>query len=279
MIHIRSVLVALAFVAPLAGAQQQRSDRDFQWDGQISEGRWVYVRNLNGEVRVERGSGSRLEVTAEKRWRRGNPDDVAIEVTRIGSGDRDILICAVWREVTRECDENGYRTYDRNNRDRDDRWDRDRNDVAVDIVIRLPQGVRLDASSVNGGLDISGATDEVEAHTVNGRIRASSSGGPIRAATVNGDIDVQMSRLGNENLHFNTVNGSIDVTVPDGLDANVTMSTVNGRVGSDFPMTLNGRINPRRITAQIGRGGPRLEFTTVNGSIDLKRGGSGRSER
>jgi hypothetical protein len=278
MIRIRSGLVALALVAPLAGAQQQRSDRDFRWDGQVSEGRWVYVRNLNGEVRVERGSGSRVEVTAEKRWRRGNPDDVTIEVTRIGSGDRDILVCAIWRDVTRECDENGYRTYDGSSRNRNDRWERERNDVAVDIVIRLPAGVRLDASSVNGALDISGATVEVEAHTVNGGIRASSSGGPIRANTVNGDIDIQMARLGDEDLRFHTVNGSIEVTVPDGLNADVTMSTVNGRVGSDFPMTLNGRINPRRINATIGRGGPRLEFTTVNGSIDLRRG-SGRSER
>lgn len=277
MIRIRSGLVALALVAPLAGAQQQRSDRDFRWDGQVSEGRWVYVRNLNGEVRVERGSGSRVEVTAEKRWRRGNPDDVTIEVTRIGSGDRDILVCAIWRDVTRECDENGYRTYDRNRRDDNDRWGRN-NDVAVDIVIRLPGGVRLDASSVNGALDISGATAEVEAHTVNGGIRASSSGGPIRAGTVNGDIDVQMARLGSENLQFNTVNGSIEVTVPGELNADVTMSTVNGRVGSDFPMTLNGRINPRRINATIGRGGQRLQFTTVNGSIDLRRG-TGRSER
>jgi hypothetical protein len=272
MTHLRTGLLALALAAPLAGAQQ-RSDRDFQWDGQISEGRWVYVRNLNGTVRVERGSGSRLEVTAEKRWRRGNPDDVTIEVTRVGSGDRDIVVCAIWRDVTERCDERGYRTYNRDRRDRRDRDDdRADRDVAVDIVIRLPEGVRLDASSVNGGIDISGATAEVEAHTVNGGIRATSAGGPIRAGTVNGDIDVRMARLGDQNLRFNTVNGSIEVTVPNGLDANVSMSTVNGRVGSDFPMTLNGRINPRRINATIGRGGPRLEFTTVNGSIDLRRG-------
>lgn len=276
MIRFCSGLLALALIAPVAEAQRssrddspQRTDRDFRWDGAIDEGSWLYVRNLNGSVKVERGSGSRVEITAEKRWRRGNPEDVTVEVTRVGSRDRDIVVCAVWKEVTRECDENGYRTYDRNRRDRWD--DRNDDDVSIHFTIRLPDGVKLDASSVNGELDIGGATAEVEAHTVNGGIRATSSGGPVRAGTVNGDIDVVMGRMGDRDMDFNTVNGSIEVTVPGELDADVTMSTVNGRVGSDFPMMLRGRINPRSISATIGRGGRRLEFRTVNGSIDLRR--------
>jgi hypothetical protein len=50
------------------------------------------------------------------------------------------------------------------------------------------------------------------------------------------------------------------------------MRTVNGHVSSDFPMTVNGRISPRRITATIGRGGMRLDLSTTNGSIELRRG-------
>ena len=257
----------LGFTLAVPTVEAQQSDRDFRWTGNVGTSRWLYVRNLNGTIRVERGSGSQAEVTAEKRWRRGNPDDVRIEVTRVGSGDQDVVICAVWRDHTDRCDERGYRTYN----NRRNRWDRD-DDVVVDFVVRLPAGVRLDASSVNGRLDISGASSEVEAHTVNGGIRAESTGGPVRASTVNGDIDVRMAAPGTADLHFETVNGSIDVTVPDNLNATVSMRTVNGSVGSDFPMTLNGRINPRRITATIGSGGPRLEFSTVNGSIDLRKG-------
>jgi hypothetical protein len=256
-----------------AGAQEQSSaDRDFRWDGPLASGRWVYARNLNGSVRVERATGSRLEVTAVKRYRRGNPEDVRVEVTRVGSGDGDVLVCAIWRDITEECDEQGYRT--RNNRDRRDRWSRDRDDddVSLEITVRVPDGVRVDVSSINGGLNIDGATSVVEAHTVNGGINARSSGGPVNASTVNGDIDVRMGALGTGALDFSTTNGSIEVTVPDGLNADVTMRTVNGNVGSDFPMTVNGRISPRRISATIGRGGMRLELSTVNGSIDLRRG-------
>jgi Putative adhesin len=253
-----------------AAAQGSQSDRDFRWDGAISSGRWAYVRNLNGSVRVERASGGRLEVTAVKRWRRGDPEDVRVEVTRVGSGEGDILVCALWRDITEDCDERGYRT--QNNRRRD-RWSRDNDDdVSLEITVRVPEGVKVDLSSINGGLDITGATAEVEAHTVNGGIDARSSGGPVNASTVNGNIDVRMGAIGSGNLDFSTTNGSITVTVPDGLNADITMRTVNGSVGSDFPMTVNGRISPRRIAATIGRGGMKIDLSTVNGSIDLRRG-------
>jgi DUF4097 and DUF4098 domain-containing protein YvlB len=203
---------------------------------------------------------------AEKTWRRGNPDDVRIEVTRVGSGDQDVLVCGLWRDNT-ECDENGYRTRDeRRNRD----WDRN-NDVAVDFVVRLPAGVKLAVSTVNGGVEVDGATSEVDASAVNGGVTARSSGGPVNASTVNGNIEVRMGSTGDDDLRFETVNGSVEVWVPDGLDAVVDMRTVNGRVGSDFPMTVSGRINPRSIRATIGRGGRRIQLGTVNGSVELRK--------
>jgi hypothetical protein len=159
-----SLLVTLAVTN--AGAQQRSSD-DFRWDGAISSGRRLYVRNLNGSVRVERATGARAEVTAVKRWRRGNPADVTVEVTRVGTGEGDILVCALWRDITRECTENDYRT-EYNRRDRWNRNDRDDDDVSLELIVRVPEGVKLDVTSINGGLDISGATAEVEAHTTNG---------------------------------------------------------------------------------------------------------------
>jgi hypothetical protein len=223
-------------------------------------------------VRVERATGAQLEVTAVKRYRRGNPEDVTVQVTRVGSGEGDVLICGLWRDITQDCDERGYRTYNDNRRRDRDRWNRDDDDVSLEITVRVPNGVKVDVSSINGGLDVDGATSEVEAHTVNGGIEARSSGGPVRASTVNGEIDVRMGALGTGNLDFSTTNGSITVTVPDGLNAEVSMRTVNGSVGADFPMTVNGRINPRRITATIGKGGMRIDLSTVNGSIDLRKG-------
>ena len=251
----------VAVVATSGGAQDRKSDKAFTWEGTLDAGRTLYVRNMNGAVRVDHASGAKVEVTGTKRWRRGDPNDVRIEARK--SGD-NVIICAVWNDNTR-CDEDGYNT-------RREGWRTDNNnDTSVEFVVALPTGVRLVTSTINGELDITGATSEVEASTVNGGIAASSSGGPVRARTVNGSIVVKMRETGDRDLDFETVNGSVEVWVPDNLNAEVDMRTVNGRVSSDFPMTVSGRINPRHIRATVGSGGRRISFSTVNGSVELRK--------
>lgn len=252
---------ALPLVAAAPRVVAAQGNPDFSWDGVIPRGRWLYVRNLNGAIRVERASGDKASVTAEKRVRRGNGDDVKIEMRKVGNDD--VLICAIWNENT-TCDADGYRT--RGN----DNWNR-RNEVSVEFTVRLPEGVKLGTSSVNGSLRIEGATSEVEASTVNGGISATTSGGPVHASTVNGGIEVSMRDLGTEDLDFDTVNGSIELEVPADMNVDLDMRTVNGRVSSDFPLTISGRINPRHIRATIGKGGQRLKLSTVNGSVEIRK--------
>jgi hypothetical protein len=250
---------------PASGGAQQRRSTDFEWSGRIAAGRHLYVRNLNGSIRVSRATGETAEISAVKRWRRGDPEDVKVELRKVGSGDQDVLVCALWFERT-ECDEDGYETHNDRNR-----WNSRNNDVSVEFTVRLPAGVRLVTSTVNGALEIEGATASVEATTVNGEIHAASTGGPVMAQTVNGSIEVRMREMGSEPLEFSTVNGSITVYVPDEINAELDMRTVNGRVSSDFPLTLRGRINPRHLRATLGKGGQRIEFSTVNGSVDLRK--------
>lgn len=260
----RTVL-ALGTTAAIASAAlpaQAQGNPDFSWEGRIPRGRWLYVRNLNGAIRVDRASGDKAEVTAEKRVRRGSGDAVRIEVRKGQNGD-DIIICAFWTDNA-TCDEDGYRSRGENG------WNR-RNEVSVEFTVRLPDGVKLVTSSVNGSLRIEGATSEVDASTVNGGITAYTSGGPVRASTVNGGIEVRMRDTGTEDLEFETVNGSVEIELPASLNAELDMRTVNGRVQSDFPLTLSGRINPRHIRATIGKGGQRLKVSTVNGSVDIRK--------
>jgi len=176
-----------------------------------------------------------------------------------------VIICAFWTDNA-SCDEDGYRSHGDNN------WrNHDNNDTSVEFTVKLPAGVRLGVSTVNGGVDVNGATSEVRASTVNGRVSAQSSGGPVNASTVNGDIDVKMRELGTGDLEYSTVNGSIEIEVPANLDADVDMRTVNGSLSADFPITVQGRVNPRRMRATIGKGGRRLRLETVNGSVELRK--------
>ncbi len=244
-----------------AQRRDQETDRSFSWSGTIPEGRRIMIKNINGGVEVERSSGNRVEVTAEKRWRRGDPDDVRIEQRKIGD---EVLICGLWGEEAR-CDENGIRSQ-RN-------WRGNRNnDVSVHFVVRVPEGVRVDVSTVNGGLEISGVTTEVRAATVNGSISARSAGGPVRAKTVNGSINVSMGSVNRaDDLEYETVNGAITIELPSSFGAQLELSTVNGRVTTDFPITISGTISPKRLRGTVGDGSTRLRASTVNGSVTLRK--------
>jgi hypothetical protein len=246
---------------------QERSRETWNWAGQIPAGRWISLRNLNGEIRVEPATGNRVEVIATKTWRRGDPRDVRIEVKKYGPGEQDVVICALWSE-TAHCDETGYR-------DRGSGRNRRDNDVSVEFRVLVPRGVKIGAHSVNGSVTVQGATAEVEVGTVNGSVEATSSGGRVEASTVNGSVVVRMGRLtGTEDLNYSTVNGSIEVEFDGELtDADLEMSTVNGRFETNFPITIQGRLNPRHLRTRLGNGGRRIKLTTVNGNVELRKRG------
>lgn len=254
----------LALAAPALVAQEQQG-RDFRWEGAVASGKWVKVQNINGDVEVVAASGNRVEITAIKRNRRGDTDDVRIEVKRYGTNEENVFVCAIWGEAT--CDENGYHSPKRRNRGHDDD-----NDTEVEFTVRVPRGVNVDVGTVNGSVDIRGATGEVHASSVNGGVEAISEGGPVHASTVNGSIRASMRDLGDGDLEFSTVNGSITVELPEDLNADLRMNTVNGTLSSrDFPLTVTGRFNPQNMRATIGKGGTRLSFSTVNGNVEIRK--------
>jgi hypothetical protein len=270
---LRPVIAVAALAAALPAAahaqwddeqREQRVQRDaFAWDGTVRAGRWLYLRNVNGGIRVERG-GDRVEVRAQLRAN-GDArfDDVRFVAQRARDG-QSMVICALWYEGS-SCDEEGYR----GSRDRNDRRN---GSVSAEFTVRLPEGVRLDLSSVNGGLQVRGASSEVVARTVNGGIRVETLGGPVSARTVNGSIDARMSSVGDaRDLEFTSTNGSVTVALPGNVGADVELATVNGRVSTDFPITVSGRIDPRRLRATIGDGSRRLRIRTVNGSVELRK--------
>ena len=256
--------VALTLPAARVGAQEQARDA-FEWTGGIPQGRWLYVRNLNGVIRVERASGSQAEVRARVRTHGGREATEVRFVTQKADDGQSVVICALWGERS-SCDERGYRGEHNRRNDEGDGW------ASVEFNVRVPQGVRLEVTSVNGSLQVRGATSEVVAKTVNGSVRAETEGGPVRAQTVNGSIDARMSTVGDaRDLAFESVNGSVTVAMPASLGAEVEMSTVNGRVNTEFPITVSGRIDPKRLRATIGDGSRRVRLKTVNGSVNLRR--------
>src|SRR5687767_5486251 len=150
--HRTPTLLALTLAAftaaPAIARAQTRVEREaFTWEGRIPDGRWITVRNLNGDVDVQYTNGNRVQVVASRRTRRGDPEHVRFEVRKYGPGENDVLICAIWGEES-TCDERGYR-----NRRNDNRG-RNRNEVSVEFRVLVPRGVKVGAHSVNGNTSV-----------------------------------------------------------------------------------------------------------------------------
>jgi hypothetical protein len=249
----------LTFVSGATAATAQSPD--FRWHGTIAQGSAIEVKGVNGDVRAEPSGSNEVEVLAEKRGRRSNPEDVRIEVVQHADG---VTICAVYpsRDSSKpnECQPGGG-----------GRMNVQNNDVTVRFTVRVPAGVRLIGRTVNGDVEARRLNGPIALSTVNGSVDFSTSASG-RATTVNGTIRGELGRADwSDTLEFSTVNGSIQLTLPPDLNSEVTAQTVNGDISTDFPMTVTGRISRRRLQGTIGAGGRTLSLETVNGGITLKR--------
>jgi DUF4097 and DUF4098 domain-containing protein YvlB len=256
---MRSLLIAAA----LCFAAAHMAAQDFNWRGRIAAGKRLEVKGINGDVRAVAASGGEAVVTANKRARRSDPEDVKIEVVET---DGSITICAVYPTPPRARRENVCEPGDSWHSSTED------NDVKVDFQVQVPAGVEFNGQTVNGEMSAEGLGADVKASTVNGSVRVTTTG-LAEASTVNGSVYVQMGCANWTNeLEFSTVNGDITIIFPAKLDTEIRASSVNGDMESDFPMTVTGRFGPRRWRGTIGQGGRSLSLSTVNGEIRLKKG-------
>jgi DUF4097 and DUF4098 domain-containing protein YvlB len=199
---------------------------------------------------------------------------VRFVLERTGAGQGDVLVCALWDDDS-HCDETGYDSHSHHHHGwRDD----EDNDVNADFIVLVPTGIKVLASTVNGDVEVSGTTRDVDASSVNGRVDATSDGGPVQASSVNGSVDASMRQLNTAaRLEYSSVNGSVRVSLPADLKADIELSTVNGSVRSDFPISVTGSLEPKHLHGTIGGGGIPVRIDTVNGSIELRKSeGTGR---
>jgi len=233
----------------------ETQEGDFRWEGQLGSGDVVEIKGVNGDVVVERASGSTVEVVAEKRARKSDPDEVRIEVIEHADG---VTICAIYPGPDNYCEAgSGGKNNVKNN------------DVRVTFQVRVPAGVDFAGRTVNGDVRAEGLASNIDVSTVNGGLEVETSGS-VEATTVNGSIDAIMeSSDWAGTLEFSTVNGSISLDVPDDLDADLDASWVNGGLETDLPFTVQGRMSRRHAEGVLGQGGPAIELETVNGSIEI----------
>ncbi|HWA40248.1 MAG TPA: DUF4097 family beta strand repeat-containing protein [Gemmatimonadales bacterium] len=286
--------------APEAPRWNSRRDRDDDSEltrdtsFAVRQGQRLEVDNFGGSITVTAGSDDRIRITAASSGDAFQVDggSITINVSTSagrygGPGDAELTIqVPAWMELELSGNEVDISTRGMRNSVK-------ANTVDGTIVIDGAEG-SVDASSVEGDVTISNVKGRVQLNTVEGAVTLTNiSGTAVEAETVDGDIE--MTGVTTPNISANTVDGDISWSgslAPTGSyrfathdgdlmlrisgepDATVSVDTFDGSLDSDWPVTLTGS-QRRRMTFTLGAGRARLELSSFDGRISLKRG-SGR---
>src|SRR5262245_21204854 len=241
------------------GEQVNDATADFHWSWTLPAGQSIEIKGVNGNIRAEAATGSKVEVIATKHAVHSDPDEVKIEAFEHSGG---VTVCAVYPSDggrPNDCVAGpGGHSHTHNN------------DVVVDFRVLVPKGIDFVGRTVNGEVSAEKMPASAQVYTVNGSIRASAAG-TVEAETVNGSIIAAMgSTTWKDGLEFSTVNGSITLQLPPKFDADLSVATLNGEIDTDFPFQVTGKIRRNKLVGTVGKGGPDLSLETVNGDIRLR---------
>ena len=262
-----AIVIGVAAVASACGRREHTVDDAFRWSEPLAPGTVVHLRNTNGTIRVRPSNDQVARVVGAKRWRFGRERDVEFVAEHRGN---DVYVCALWRSSGR-CDEEGYHFSSRRMfRFFGIRWG---TDARATLTLDLPAGVKIDARTTSGSVEIVGARAGGHAQTVNGSIMMKQSAGPFELSSVNGSIKAGIDAMAaSDTLSFETVNGSVHASLPGSFAGGVSLSTVNGSVRTEFPITTSGAFSRRKLEGKVGESAQLLRVETVNGAITISKG-------
>ncbi len=241
---------AMLFASPLAADVTEVEDFEFD----IEEGGRLSVENINGDITITGGPGNKIQVIATKKA--GSQDYLDGMEIHANADSRRVSIRTEHPKSS-------------------SRWfGMGESSGSVHYEIIAPANLTLDGiETVNGEIEIAGISGDVSADTTNGDINASGLAGSFEADTVNGTIDASFDTLGgNQRVSAETVNGRVSLRLPTDASARIDAGTVNGGIDADdFGLNVDKGFLGRDCEGEIGAGDARVNVSTVNGSIRIRK--------
>jgi hypothetical protein len=279
-------LIALLFTIGLcAQTQKETVNQSFEVKGE-HENFWFCLCNINGSIEAEAYDGNTIEMELEKvLFERGSDKDAKVENLSfdVVEGSDYTKIVMNFPAMTQGYDEDALSC---NN------WNWSSKDAGKDYnyefnyKLRIPRNVNVKFATINNGhVEIKNIQGEIYVSNVNGDVSVREVAGNLKASTVNGTLDISYNSMDADFGEFNTVNGTIYVFVPDNGKGVFNFDTRWGEVFSEFE--FDEKMAPKLKTERdgsktrykmvnsngyrIGKGGPQLDFETLNGDIRIKR--------
>jgi hypothetical protein len=273
----RQLASALLVVATVLGGctidsgPRRTESNAFSWNGSVPAGKTLYLRNMSGDIRVVATDSPTVSVHASKSWRGSGDGNVRFIQRDVAEG---VIICTMVGDAT-DCTPSSYSTNGPGGTRLIDLRDLlgHGKTASVNYVVSVPAGVKVDVTTISGGIGVADVSGPVKAETVNGKVQVAAASGPVKASSVNGSVSVAVDSLnGPGDIELSTVNGSVTAELPPSLQARLSMETVSGSVHSDFDVTGSDTSAHKALKGMIGTGGRRVALETVNGNVKLLRG-------
>ena len=282
-------MLALTMVALAALSVQSQ---DFTWSGAIPAGKWLTVKNISGDIKVEPATGTQATVTAVKRpGRHGDPEDVVVRQYTTEGGGIEICVLYPGNDDDGDCDWDGNRRHHRN---RGSNWDN--NDTQVHFTVKVPAKTNLNVGTVSGDVTGSGIRGDTEARSVSGDVilrdvtakiveavtvsgnveLANVNADEVVAETVSGDVDFSGEIRKNGDYDMKTLSGDVIMRIPKNAGAQVSGATFSGDFHTSFPITTKAtsRYTKRsRLDGTIGDGSARIRIESFSGDVELREQG------
>jgi bifunctional DNA-binding transcriptional regulator/antitoxin component of YhaV-PrlF toxin-antitoxin module len=227
----------------------------------IRPGGRLDIINVNGQIEVSPSSGGQVEVRALREVRSNSEE-----------ASREMLEKAAMREEVAP-DRVSIQGPEEQERGRGFRGSR----LTIRYQVRIPPGLNLLFKTQNGEVRLENVQGvRISASTTNGGVSGRNLSGAIEATTVNGGIQMDLDAVTGE-TRMTTVNGGVRLTVAPGVNADLEATVVNGGISIEDGFPLSGDERSRqRVAGRIGSGGPRLVVQTTNGGVRVgSRGAPG----
>jgi hypothetical protein len=219
----------------------------------LAEGGRVELINVNGRIMAEPSDGTSLELVGE-RTAKASSDEAARELLGRVEMREEVGPSQVRVEVRAP---RGFRL----------------GGVEVQWTVKVPKGMAVDLRNTNGKVLLTDLTGEIRVRTVNGGVEGRRlSAASLEASAVNGGIDVELAApLGDAGrVNLETVNGGVQLALPGASKASVVARVTNGGITTgSLPFQVTGEQTRRRFEGTLNGGGASVTLETTNGGVRL----------
>ncbi len=261
-----SIALVLACAAAFSGCRRGKPTTEtFSWKGPVKADGWLRLRNVSGDFDIKQGIGDSAEIQFVIERSNTFAPKAQVKVLQESDG---VIACVLYGESS-SCSAGEYKGGNTENY----RWPSFMTgNTSVHGTVTLPRGVKLDAESTNGDINVSSVVSQMQITTVNGDIEVRGATQSVKINTTNGDIDLGMDAVGS-GLTVETTNGSVSVELPPSLNAALKLRTTNGELDLGFAANITSK-TARQIIATLGTGGSPIDISTTNGDVSLRQRGN-----